>query len=682
MHPESNAGQPDLIVQPIAIMALVRNHPRVSAPTEGVVDFAPGRIAMEAPSQRPQALRFGVFELDLERAELRKHGLRVKLQGKPFDILTLLLSRPGELVTRSELHEKLWPTDSFADLDHSLNAAVNKLREALGDSAENPRFIETLPRRGYRFVTPVTALGGAPQTEKVTLEGPPAVVAPTPRSRYLVAGVGAAVLVLLGLLIGLLWLYRAGPSAPGANAPAGRIVLAVLPFKNLSLSAEQDYFIDGVSEEMIAQLGSLHPERLRVIARSTVMRYKNTNQGIEKIGRELGAGYIVEGSVRRAGERVRITAQLIQVGSQNIVWAESYERDLADVLAIQREVAGSIARSLAVEVLPSARAGPAGQPARSAGYEDYLRGRFFREKLTEEGLLKSIDYFREAIAKDPNFAPAYAGFADSYRMLGAPGWSFVPQGEVVPRARAAALKALELDSTLAEAHAVLAMIQLFYDWDFAGAEKQLKRAIDINPADPKLHVWYSGCLTALGRYEEAIAAARQGQQLDPLSSIANQTLAIRYYYARRYDEAVAQFEKTLELDSDAFVARWGLGQTYWQMGRREQAIAEHQKAVEASGGSLYFRSWLGCLYGAAGRRPRALEVLQELDDTARRKYVSPFHRALVYTGLGDREQALLWLEKAYQERSGWMAFLNVEPIFDGFRDDPRFMDMLRRIGFR
>jgi len=628
-------------------------------------------------ASRSSAFRFGVFEVDLKEGELLKQGLRVKLQERPLEILTLLLSRKGEVVTRGELRDTLWPADSFVDFDHSLNAAVNKLREALGDSAENPRFIETVPRRGYRFIAPAEAVGGAPHAEKTAQEEPtPAVVRTAPpraRGVRIAAALAALVVVLTGLHL------ARRRAAPTVTAPT-RILLAALPFRNLSLAPGQDYFSEGVTEEMIAQLGALHPERLRVIARTTVMRYKDTNKGIDEIGRELGVDYVVEGSVRRAGERVRITAQLIQVSNQNIVWADSYERDLADVLGIQRDVAGNIARSLAVEVLPRSPAGEK-QPGRSAGYEAYLRGRFFREKLTEDALQKSIDYFQEAIAKDPDFAPAYAGLADSYRMMGAPGWSFTPPGEVVPRARAAALRALELDSKLAEAYAVLAMIQLYYDWDFNGAEEQLKRAIQINPSDPKTHVWYSGCLTALGRFDEAIAAARRGQQLDPLSSITNQTLAIRYYYARRYEEAIDQFDKTLELDPNAFVARWGLGQTHWQMGRRDAAIAELQKAVDASGGSVYFRSWLGYLYGAAGRKAPALSVLAELDQIAREKYVSPFHRALVYTGLGDRQQAFFWLEKAREERSGWMAFLNVEPAFDSLRADPRFADLLHRIGF-
>jgi TolB-like protein/DNA-binding winged helix-turn-helix (wHTH) protein len=621
---------------------------------------------------RPSIVRFGLFEADLAAGELRKNGLRVKVQEKPFQLLALLLEKGGEVVTRDELREKLWPAGTFVDFDHGLNTAINKLREALGDRAENPRFIETLPRRGYRFIAPLSVAARLEPTGKERRPG----------ASFLSRGNLAAAGLMLALgSLGVYYLFFRAPLAGNSPTAAAKIMLAVLPFKNLSPDPEQDFFSEGVSEEMIARLGGLHPERLGVIARTTVMQYKNTRKSIAEIGRELGVDYVVEGSVRRAGERVRITAQLIEVWTQNVRWADSYERGVAEVLSIQREVAGSIARALAVEVLPAATASP---PANtdSAAFESYLRGLFFREQLTEEALSRSIENYQEAIARDPGFAPAYAALADAYRMTAAPGWEFVPQEEVIPKARRAAEKALELDGKLAEPHAVLGMIELFYDWDLPAAEREMTRAIELNPSLAKAYVWYSSCLTASGRMEEALAAAERGQKLDPLSPTALQTLGIRYYYAGLYERARTQLEKTLELHPGAFVARLGLGQIHWRLGEGDLAIAELDRALDASGGSIYLQSWLGYFCAASGHRQRALTLLEELEETSRTRYVSPFHRALIYTGLGDNDQAMIWLERAFAERSGWMVFLNVEPEFQSLRSNKRFLDLLRRIGFR
>jgi len=620
---------------------------------------------------RSPIVRFGVFEADLDAGELRKSGLKIKVQEKPFQILVLLLQRRGEVVSRAELRGQLWSAETFVDFDHGLNTAVNKLREALGDRAENPRFVETVPRRGYRFIAPLSF------EERSTL----ARVGPAPKaaSGWRGRGTAAAGLLAIAALAGLYLFLRAGGGRVRNESVTGKIMVAVLPFKNLSPEPEQDFLSEGVSEEMIAWLGGLRPERLGVIARTTIMQYKNTGKSIEQIGRELGVDYVVEGSVRRAGDRVRITAQLIESASQNVRWAESYDQPLADVLDIQREVAGAIARTLAVEVLPAAASSPPAD-TNSAAYQSYLRGRFFREQLTEEALAASVEHYQRAIDQDPGFAPAYAALADAYRLTAAPGWEFVPQGEVVPKARAAAMKALELDSRLAEAHAVLGMIKLHYDWDPLAAEQEMSRALELNPSLAKAYVWQSSILTAVGRMEEAVSAAERGRKLDPLAPTALQTLGIRYYYAGLYDEAEAQLRKTLELHPQSFVAGLSLGQVYWRMGKKERALAEIDKALEASGGSIYMKSFQGYFCAAAGQRQRALLILAEFEETSRRKYISPFHRALIYTGLGDDDQALVWLERAFAERSGWMIFLKVEPEFDRLRGDRRFLDLLRRIG--
>ncbi|MGH9330649.1 MAG: winged helix-turn-helix domain-containing protein, partial [Vicinamibacterales bacterium] len=397
-----------------------------------------------------QGCRFGVFEFDPRVGELRRRGLKVRVRGRPLDILAILLERRGEVVTREQLRERLWPADTFVDFDHGLNAAVNKLREALGDTAENPRFIETLPRRGYRFIAPVESLQKPVEVAApVGLTAGPLmdVVSPEvrsqapPRSQTRWKGIAIAATVAATVLTAAMWSGRSGPPAA---APSGKVLLAVLPFENLSGTPDQDYFSDGLTDELIAQLGGLAPERLGVIARTSTLQYKAAKKDIGQIGRELGVAYVLEGSVRRAGDRVRITAQLIQVADQTHLWAERYDRDVADVLGIQSEVAMKVASSLAMEILAdrSARAAPARVfPA----FETYMRGRFYREQVTEDSVRRAISHFERAIELDPNYAAAHAALADCHRLLAAPGWEVERPGDLLPRARTAADRALQID---------------------------------------------------------------------------------------------------------------------------------------------------------------------------------------------------------------------------------------------
>jgi TolB-like protein/DNA-binding winged helix-turn-helix (wHTH) protein len=447
-------------------------------------------------AQEPQTvtpvIRFGVFELDLAAGELRKSGIKVRLQEQPFQILSLLLERPGQVVTRDEIQQKLWPDGTFVDFEHSLNAAVKRLREALEDSADNPQFVETVPRRGYRFIYPV--------------EGHAA------RSRRWVWALALAALpALLTLLLALnvgglrdrLW--------PRADSPAKRIMLAVLPCDNLSGDPEQEYFSDGMTDEMIAQLGRLQPARLGVIARTSAMHYKGTDKHVDEIGRELGVEYILECSVRREGDRVRITAQLIQVSDQTHLWAASYERELAGIFAIQSEVSRQIARSLEVELLPAERARPSGAGTiNPEAYEAYLKGRYFWNKRTEEGIKKSLDYFQQAVARDPDYALAYSGLADAYLVGIFVG--YLPSQDNHPKGLAAALRAVELDDTLAEAHASLANFEI---GNWLVEEKELKRAIELNPNYAPARIWYAMHLSARGRHEEALAEGKKALELDP-----------------------------------------------------------------------------------------------------------------------------------------------------------------------
>ena len=637
------------------------------------------------PPSTVKASSFGVFEFDPQARELRRRGLKVRVSGRPLDILAILLEHPAEVVTRDDLRQRLWAADTFVDFDHGLNAAVNKLREALGDTADNPRFIETLPRRGYRFIAPIEPLekpanveaaaglaAPLPAPEPVHAEAPPAATA-FPALRRTRAAIASGVVILLTAAV-TIWSTRSG-SPP---APRGKILLAVLPFENLSGTPDDDYFGDGLTEELIAQLGALSPERLGVIARTSSLQYKGAKKDIGQIGRELGVSYILEGSVRRAGDRVRITAQLIQVADQTHLWAERYDRGLADMLGIQSEVAMKVASSLAMEILEGS-AGRASPARVFPAFESYMRGRFYREQVTEDSVRRAISHFERAIELDAGYAAAHAALADCYRLLAAPGWEVERPGDLLPRVRAGAERAIEIDPRLAEAHVVLAMLQFDHDWDIPAAERGLRQALALNPSLSRAHVYYSGLLTAAERFDEAIREARIALELDPMAAIAGTTLGIRLYYGGRLDEAVAEFRRTIERNPEFPVAHWGLAETYWQQGWRREALEEWRRAVDASGGSSYMRSRLAFGLAAAGETTRARLMLTEIESVAAARYVAPFHLALVHAGLGETDETLTALERAAHDRSGWIMWLDRERGFDGVRTTPRFKALQSRI---
>ncbi len=612
-----------------------------------------------------ESARFGVFELDLRAGELRKQGLKIKLQEKPFQVLVLLLERPGELVTREELQKKLWPEDTFVDFDHSMNTAVNKLREALGDSAESPRFIETLPKRGYRFIAPVQPAGQTAPAGASTIRRHPAVV-----------GVAAALMVVLGLGAYLAW-ERWGRRA---TPPEGRVMLVVLPFHNVGGDAEQEYFTDGLTEEMISQLGRLHPERLRVIASTSAMHYKKSSKRVDEIGRELGVDYVLEGSVRRGGERVRITAQLVQVSDQTEVWSESYESSESDVLALQSEVARAIAQQIQLKLTPQEQARLAtSQTINPKAHEAYLLGQHFWGKRSDEGLRKSIEFFEQAIAMDPSYAPAYSGLANSY--FSSSFWGLLPATESMPKGAAAAQKAVELDETLAEAHASMAFAKM-WESDWEGAEKEYKRMIELNPGYAQGRMWHGDFLTSMGRSDEAVQEMRRALELDPLSLMVNNATGWHLYLARRYDEAIAQFKRALELDPNFALAHYDLGRAYEQKGLYEQALAEFQEAKALSPETPYILAGLGHCYGVMGRRSEARRVLGELEALSQRRHVKSLDIAFVHLGLGNKEQTLAELEKSAAEREGWVGYFYADPIYDPLRSDPRFQSLLARVGPR
>jgi TolB-like protein len=486
---------------------------------------------------------------------------------------------------------------------------------------------------------------------------------------------GLLLAVVLAGIGYMLW-QRASPKA---TPPQGKIMLAVLPFDNLSRDPEQEYFSDGITEEMISRLGNLQPEKLGVIARTSSMRYKGTKKPLDQVARELGVDYLIEGSVRRASDQVRITAQLIQVSDQTHLWADNYEKPIADVFAVQSEVADKVAASLAMKLLAERQAALARPATTNAeAHEAYLRGRYHWEKRTKEGLEKAVDYFKQAIKLDPGCALAYAGLADCYIVM--PWFASVQPQEAYPQARSAAMKALEIDNTLAEAHASLGYVQ-HLGWDWTGAESEFKKALDLNPSYAVAHQWYAEHLAAMGRFDEAIPEAIHAQELDPYSLIINRDLGASLFRARRYDEAIRQLQETLELDPGFAPARTFLAMAYTQLGDHQRALTEYQAAVRLSGAPLGALERLGRGYAVAGQRKEAENTLSQLQRLSQTKYVSGVSIAAIYAGLGNKERALAWLETAFKAHDPGLVGLKQDPSLDPLRSDPRFQEIVRKMNF-
>jgi TolB-like protein/DNA-binding winged helix-turn-helix (wHTH) protein/Flp pilus assembly protein TadD len=638
-------------------------------------------LAMQRTNDAPCRLRFGVFEVDLRAGELLKRGLRIRLQEQPFRVLTMLLERPGELVTREELRKALW-SQTVVDFDHGINKAINKIREALGDSAENPRFVETVARRGYRFlgtVIPITA----------SVDGEPAPasddnVAPVdsslggladigtrhrPRAwRALAFGLGSA--LALALAVALSWFFY-DPSPPKIRS------LAVLPLESLSSDASQDYFADGMTDALIADLGQI--SALQVISRTSAMTYKRVRKPLPVIGRELNVQAVVEGTVLRSGERVRITAQLIQVPDEKHLWAHSYEGDLRDTLTLQNSIARAIAEQIEVALnRQEAAALDKARTVKPQAYEAYLKGRYFWNKRSAEGLRKAIVYFDQAIDADPDYARAYSGLADSYALSGDWEYALLAPQEAFSKAKAAATRALILDDNLSEAHTSLAFILDLYYWDWASAEREYRRALALNPGYATAHHWHAWHLMVTGRMGEGIAELKQAQSLDPLSLIISADLADALCIARSYDESLQQSQRTIEMDPNFALAHYLRGQALLQKHEVDQAITELRRAVELSADNATFESGLANAYGVSGRREEAMEIAKTLGGRKDRNPAIAASIALIHVGLGDNDRAMAWLDKAHQARFNPSILLR--PAFDPLRSDPRFQDLLHRVG--
>jgi TolB-like protein/DNA-binding winged helix-turn-helix (wHTH) protein/Flp pilus assembly protein TadD len=615
---------------------------------------------MSEPVQERQAIRFGSYTLDVPAGELHKNGTKVRLPEQPFQILLLLLERSGEVVTREELRQRLWSSDTFVDFETGLNSAVKKLRDVLGDSAEKPRFVETIPRRGYRFIYPLN-------------NGEAALAVPAaPRFRLRLAVAGTAGLLLLALVASI-------PSVRdrllGRRVSGKSMRVAVLPLKNLSGDSEQEYFAAGMTEMLITELGRI--SSLQVTSHQSVLAYTQSSKPLPQIARELGVDAVVEGTVQRVGDRVRVTINFVQAQPENHLIAQSYDKDARDIFEVQEDVARAIAGAVRVN-LP-ARATPS-LPARQVSpeaMEAYLHGRYLLAKGREADRDQARVYFQQAIEMDPRFARPYAALAVMYAHGGAIRAGGT--GEAHGLTRQWAEKALQLDDSLAEAHAALAWLS-GSDWDFKTAEKEYKRAIELNPSEAVAHAWYAQFLGATKRYSESFAQAEIVLQLAPGSPSLVSHAVEPYLMGGRVDDAMAHFREVLELQPDYWAAHHFLGRGYYMKGMYPEAVAEGEAAVRFGGAVPNDLSFLASAYAKAGQREKALKILHDLENPPRGQRIGEPPIAAVYAVLGEKEKALALLENAYNAHRPGLIWVDDSPLFDSLRPDPRFQDILRRVG--
>ena len=651
--------------------------------------------------------RFGPYELRTRTRELYKYGTRLKLRAQPFQVLKALLERRGDVLTREELRELLWPKETFVDFEHGLNAAISELRGVLSDAASDPRYIETLPKVGYRIKVRVEETDTEPAaTAVIAMEEPSPpirdfvwsgdsgwagvrpkkVEEPRPSLAPWIVGALLAMAVIAGIGVGVRWVRARVVTKQEAvkleAAKNTKLMLAVLPFQNLTGDAGQEYFSDGLTEEMIAQLGLMDPDHVGVIARTSVMHYKSTRENVEQIGRELGVQYVLEGSVRRDAERVRITAQLIRAGDQTRLWTKEFDRELQNLLAVQSEIALETADEIQ-QTLGAKK--PGAQVVATAmsregyeAYDQYLKGLYLLNKRTVPAFEQAIVCFQGAIKKNPRYAPAYAGLANTYTLL--TGYSMTPSSNYMPQARAAALRAVELNDKLPEAHTALALVVQNYDWDWHTAEKEFKRALELNPNYATAHHWYAEHLGFRGRFEQAFRESDEAKRLDPLSLIIAADRGVLLYFARDYDRAIEQFRVVLEMDPD-FTHGHMIQNAYAAKGMYKEAIADIEDGKRGAGVGPWYWSAKARVYGQWGHQAQARRALQVLEEMNKRHPVDPAPLAWAHMGMGHREEALRWLEKAYEQHSTGIATLKVEAIYDPVRGDPRFIEIIRKMQF-
>jgi TolB-like protein len=592
------------------------------------------------------------------------------------------------------LRQRIWGHDTYVDFDHSLNISINKLRDALGDSAANPRFIETLPRRGYRFLAPVSAEeppspsptatpavaapAATPAVDPVVIQNAPATgptqVQPQAERRRMAIAVAASLVVLV--LVAIIWLW----SQRGARTilPQGRIMLAVLPFQDLTADQKQDYFIAGLHDEMIAQLGQLHPSRLGVIARTSAVQYATARKPVDQIGRELRVDYVLDGTVRMAGDHFRITAALIQVSDQTQLWTETYELKMEDMLTLEEDVASRVSQALSVEFLPEAQQElRQSATANAEAYQAYLKGRYLWHEETRDSLEQAITEFQKAISLDPNYAPAYVGLADTYNVLG--GYGFVPPDDAFAKGKTAANKALELAPNLSDAHTSLAFASFYYDWDWSTAERQFRKALALNPNNQIAHEFYSSFLHVMGRLDEAEAENRIAKELDPMDGWLYDDKGWMLLSRRKPETAIPEFQKAIELNPKFPAAHLSLAVAYTRVGRFQEALDEVHKAEQLGGDPTRVLEILGSVQALSGDLAAAQATVDKLRKGNIGGRVSPYSVALIYTAMGKKSDALDWLEKCYKDEDTWTVWIGVLVEWDSLRSEPRFINLIHRL---
>ena len=578
--------------------------------------------------QRTEIITFATFELNLRAGELRERGLRIKLQDKPFQILAILVRRPGEVVTREELREGLWPSDTFVDFDANLNTAIRRLREALGDTAEKPRYIETLPKRGYRFLMPIRTHNADAGPASLLASGK---IVSSKKNGRLLWYVTALALVTFLVTSSLLW---RSTHRRQSNHDTHRIMLAILPFQNLSGRVEEAFVSDGMTEEMTTQVGRLDPLHLGVIARTSVMRYKANTDDVHRIGQELGVDYVLESSVRRDANQLFVTAQLIRVSDQTHLWAESYARPLGEVFAVQRDVARRIAQSLALKLLPGQEVALArAATTNTAAYEDYLRGRYEWSLGTEAGFRSALVAFEESVAKDPNYALAYAGIARSYLSLG--DYHFEAPDVAERKAEKAIEQGISSDNTIPELYLMQAVALDRADPRPTGIEEAYRRALELNPNYAEAHEDFALYLRGQQRFSEAVDEVRKGLALDPASPSANVYAGWTFLSAGMDNDASKVLQKALTLSPDYPSALYFLAKMDDQRGRHDQALADLQRAVVSSGRTPKYLYALGMLYAKVGKRNEARELLRELQRQSEQRFVDSAYLATLRAKITD-----------------------------------------------
>lgn len=631
--------------------------------------------------QKTLCYQFGPFTLDGAKRRLLREGEVVRLTPKAFETLLALVEVRGKTIEKDELLKRVWG-DTVVE-ENNLNQSITALRKALGDSRSESQYIATIPGQGYRFVADVVEEGrDGPAAEPLveTLAETPAAPAvvetravPHKRPWLIVCGVLVLALVLFGLLS---WARRPAPNRFNISS------VMVLPLENLSGDPSQEYFADGMTDALIGDLARING--LRVISRTSSMHYKGKTKPLPEIASELKVDGVVEGTVQRSGDRVLVRAQLIHAASDTHLWVQTYERDVKDVLSLQSEIAQAIAREVQAQTASPASSGLPGaqRPVRPRAFDEYLQGRYlFWNKRTEENLLKAIEHFQNAIKEDPGYALPYAGLADCYSALGTVQVASLPPLEARRQAEAAAKQALALDSELAEAHTALGYVNLF-NWKWNEAEQSFKRAIELNPNYANAHNLYASAFMMKGMIEESIASSNRARELDPFSLSISVQRGFLLENARRYDEAIEQLRSVIAMDPNHYQAYWTLGHTYAARGRFVEGVAAAEKAVALSDRVPGALGILGLVYGMAGRKDDATKILNELLELNKQRYVTPAALVNVYIGLGDKEQAFFWLEKAYEERSNYIVYLNVFPLVDPLRSDPRFASLIQRVGLK